>query len=158
MSEPDFIESQECLNIAQKLVEKYYMFIGYVDLDLVHFVEMDGYKSKNAPACVMSGLTQSWARDILRTSGSNKIYCFAVWSEIWEQTEKSKKEWLVFRSLYSISPALDGKIRNFDVQDYGFIVEYFVRSGYGPYWSEKDNLPSLLDNDIPLIVPMNDDD
>ena len=77
---------------------------------------------------------------------------------IWEQTEKSKKEWLIFKSLYSISPALDGKLRNFDVQDYGFIVEYFVRVGFGPYWQEKDSLPSLLDNDIPLIVPMNDDD
>jgi hypothetical protein len=134
------------------------MFIGYVDLSLVHFVEMDGYKSKNAPACIMSGLTQSWARDILRSSGNSKIYCFAVWSEIWEQTEKTKKEWLIFKSLYSISPALDGKIRNYDVQDYGFIVEYFVRSGFGPYWMDKDNLPSLLDNDIPLIVPMDDDD
>jgi hypothetical protein len=82
MSEPDFIESQECFNIAEKLIEKYYMFIGYVDLSLVHFVEMDGYKSKNAPACIMSGLTQSWARDILRSSGNSKIYCFAVLTEM----------------------------------------------------------------------------
>ena len=52
----------------------------------------------------------------------------------------------------------NGKIRNYDVQDYGFIVEYFIRSGFGPYWMDKDNLPSLLDNDIPLIVPMDDDD
>jgi len=37
MSDPDFLESEECLNIAQKLVEKYYPFIGYVDLNFSSF-------------------------------------------------------------------------------------------------------------------------
>jgi len=46
----------------------------------------------------------------------------------------------------------------FDVQDYGFIVEYFVRIGIGPYWEVKENLPSLLDGDdiLPLIIPLDD--
>ena len=160
MSEPDFLESQECLNIAQQLVEKYYMFVGYVDLNLVHFVEMDGYKSKNSPPYIMSGITQSWAKDILRSVGSSKIYCFGVWSELWEELEQSKKEWIIFRALYSISPTLDGKIRTFDVQDYGFITEYFVRTGFGPYWMEKENLPSLRKGSetLPLVIPLSDND
>jgi len=160
MSDPDFLESEECLNIAQKLVEKYYPFIGYIDLNLIHFVEMDGYKSRNSPAYVMSGITQSWARDILKQFGSNKVYCFGVWSDLWSEIEQSKKEWFIFRALYSISPSLDGKIRSFDVQDYGFITEYFVRAGFGPYWIHKDGLPSLLDSKgiLPLILPMDDDD
>jgi hypothetical protein len=62
--------------------------------------------------------------------------------------------------LYSISPSLDGKIRTFDVQDYGFITEYFVRSGFGPYWMSKEGLPSLLEGShaLSLILPMEDDD
>ena len=47
-----------------------------------------------------------------------------------------------------------------DVQDFGFITEYFVRAGYGPYWMLKDGLPSLLEGThaLPLILPMEDDD
>ena len=160
MNDPEFIESQECFNIAQQLVEKYYMFVGYVDLNLIHFVEMDGYKGKNSPPFIMSGITQSWAKDIIRSFGSGKIYCFGVWSELWEEIEQSKKEWIIFRALYSVSPSLDGKIRTFDVQDYGFITEYFVRNGFGPYWMEKENLPSLLkgSDTLSLVIPLSDND
>lgn len=63
MNDPEFIESIECKEIAEMLISKYYPFIGYVNLDLIHFVEMDGYKGKNAPPYIMSGLTQSWARE-----------------------------------------------------------------------------------------------
>jgi hypothetical protein len=160
MSDPEFIESIECKEISEKLVSKYYPFIGYVNLDLVHFVEMDGYKGKNAPPYIMSGLTQSWARGILQSLGNGKVYCLGVWSDLWEELEQSKKEWIIFRCLYSISPSLDGKIRTFDVQDYGFITEYFVRSGFGPYWMSKEGLPSLLEGShaLSLILPMEDDD
>jgi hypothetical protein len=121
---------------------------------------MDGYKGKNAPPYIMSGLTQSWARVILQSLGNGKVYCLGVWSDLWEELEQSKKEWIIFRCLYSISPSQDGKIRSFDVQDYGFITEYFVRAGFGPYWMLKDGLPSLLDGShaLPLILPMEDDD
>jgi hypothetical protein len=121
---------------------------------------MDGYKGKNAPPYIMSGLTQSWARGILQSLGNGKIYCLGVWSDLWEELEQSKKEWIIFRCLYSISPSQDGKIRSFDVQDYGFITEYFVRAGIGPYWMLKDGLPSLLEGShaLPLILPMEDDD
>ena len=92
MSDPDFIESTECKEIAEQLVSKYYPFIGYVNLDLVYFVEMDGYKGKNAPPYIMSGLTQSWARGILQSLGNGKVYCLGVWSDLWEELEQSKKE------------------------------------------------------------------
>ena len=87
-----------------------------------------------------------------------KLYCLAVWTEEWSELQKSKKEWIIFKCLYSISPSLDGKIRAVDVQDYGFILEYFIRSGFGPYWETKDDLPSLLDSNdgLPLIIPLED--
>ena len=58
-----------------------------------------------------------------------------------------------------VSPQGDGKIRPYDVNDFGFIVEYFVRAGFGPYWELKENLPSLLSgNDtLPLVIPMDDE-
>lgn len=160
MNNVDFEEAPDILLIAQKLQEKYYAFIGYVNLDSIYFTKMIGYKSRNAPVYQMSGLTQAWARSVLNELQSRKNYCLGVWADEWDELEKSKKEWIIFRCLYSISPADDGKLRPFDVNDYGFIVEYFVRSGIGPYWESKENLPSLLDgNDIlPLIIPMDDNE
>lgn len=159
MNNVDFEDAPDVLLIAQKLQEKYFAFIGYVNLETVYFTKMIGYKSRNAPPYIMSGLTQAWARSILNNHQSKKNYCLGVWDEEWDELEKSKKEWIIFRCLYSISPANDGKLRPLDVQDYGFIVEYFVRSGFGPYWEQKENLPSLLDgNDIlPLILPLDDE-
>lgn len=156
----DFIESKENLELAEKLQEKYFQFIGNVDLRRVYFAEMIGFKPKKAPVFNMSGITQAWARNILSTTDQKKDYCLAVWSDEWAEVETSKKEWIIFRSLFSVSPFGDGKLRPFDVQDYGFIVEYFVRIGLGPYWLEKENLPSLLSgNDtLPLILPLEDDE
>lgn len=158
--ETTFTESPEIKELAEKLQEKYFPFLGYIDLDLVCFAEMDGYKSKKAPIYQMSGITQGWVRDIIfqKFNSKEKRYCLAVWTEEWSDTPRSKKEWIVFKCLYSISPSLDGKIRNYDVQDYGFIVEYFIRTGYGPYWEMKDDLPSLLDsnNGLPLVIPLED--
>ena len=160
MNNVDFEEAPEVLDIAKKLQEKYYAFIGSVNLDSIYFTKMIGYKSRNAPVYIMSGLTQAWARSVLNNLQSRKNYCLGVWEEEWDELEKSKKEWIIFRCLYSISPADDGKIRPFDVQDYGFIVEYFVRIGVGPYWEAKENLPSLLDSDdiLPLIIPLDENE
>lgn len=159
MNNTEFVESSEITNIAKQLQEKYYPFIGYINLDEIFFSEMIGYKSKNAPVYQMSGLTQAWAREILLAEKKNKCYCLAVWQELWEELEQSKKEWIVFKCLFMVSPQGDGKIRPYDVNDFGFIVEYFVKAGFGPYWELKENLPSLLSgNDtLPLVIPMDDE-
>jgi hypothetical protein len=158
--ETTFTESLEIKEIAIQLQEKYYAFIGYIDLEIVCFAEMEGYKSKKASVYLMSGITQGWVRDIIfhKFNTKEKLYCLAVWTEEWSELQKSKKEWIIFKCLYSISPSLDGKIRAVDVQDYGFILEYFIRSGFGPYWETKDDLPSLLDSNdgLPLIIPLED--
>lgn len=158
--ETTFTESQEVKELAEKLQEKYFPFLGYIDLELVCFAEMDGYKSKKAPVYSISGITQGWVRDIIfhKFNSKEKRYCLAVWTEEWSELQKSKKEWIVFKALYSISPNLDGKMRPVDVQDYGFIIDFFVRSGIGPYWEIKDNLPSLLNGDdtLPLLLPLDE--
>lgn len=81
-----------------------------------------------------------------------------MWSEPWSELEKSKKEWIIFKCLFMVSPQGNGKIRPFDVIDYGFIIEYFVRLGFGPYWEVIEGLPSLLSGDVlPLVLPLNEE-
>ena len=156
----EYSESIEIKSIAQKLQEKYYPFIGYVDLEEIYFSEIIGFKPDKAPIWQISGLTQQWARDLMAEKSQQKMYCFAVWSDAWSEFSNNKKQWIIFRSLYSISPGGKGKLRTFDVQDYGFINEYFVRIGVGPYWQTKDELPSLLDGKepLPLILPMEEEE
>lgn len=156
----EFSESLDIKQKAKKLQEKYYPFIGYVDLDEIYFSEMIGFKPEKAPIWQMSGLTQQWARDLMASQTQQKMYCFAAWAEEWSDIPENKKEWIIFRALYSVSPQGKGKLRPFDVQDYGFITEYFVRVGVGPYWQDKDELPSLLaGNDVlPLVLPMDDEE
>jgi len=160
MENIEFQNSLEMSEIAKKLQERYFPFIGYVDLDEILFAEIIGFKPEKAPIFNMSGITQKWARDIILSNNQKKLYCFSAWSDSWSELTEAKKEWLIFRSIYSISPQGEGKIRPFDVQDHGFINEYFVRIGIGPYWITKDDLPSLLkDNEVlPLILPMDDDE
>lgn len=155
----EYLESLEIKTTAQKLQEKYYPFIGYVDLEEIYFSEIVGFKPDKAPTWQISGLTQQWARDLMSSKSQNKLYCFAVWTDAWAEISNNKKEWIIFRSLFSISPGGKGKLRSFDVQDYGFINEYFVRIGIGPYWLSKDDLPSLLDGKdvLPLILPMEEE-
>ena len=156
----EFHESIEMKEIAKKLQERYFPFIGYVDLDEIYFTEIIGFKPEKAPIYTMSGITQKWARDLISSSNQKKLYCFAAWVDNWSETPTEKKEWILLRCLYSVSPQGEGKLRPYDVQDYGFINEYFVRVGIGPYWETKDILPGLLKgNDVlPLVLPMEDDE
>lgn len=157
-------EYRECIankNIAEKLQEKYYPFLGYINLNEIYFAEMIGFEPKKAPAYIMQGVTSGWVREILNMNPETrgKQYCFAVWEEKWSNIPEQNKQWIIFRSLFSISPFGGGKIRAFDVNDYGFIVEYFVRMGFGPYWEHKENLPDLLKGEecLPLILPMDEE-
>lgn len=148
--------------LAQDLVEKYFPFIGYIDLDQICFILDDNPKPKKSPVYKVSGITQSWVRDIINASPENygKFYCISVYEEEWNELQKSQREWFMMKCLYSISPSLDGKIRSFEIFDYAFINEYFVRVGVGPYWELREDLPSLLDSNepLPLILPMLDED
>ena len=49
----EYRESLQNKTIAEKLQEKYYPFLGYIDLNEIYFAEMIGYESKKAPAYQM---------------------------------------------------------------------------------------------------------
>ena len=48
MNNVDFENAPDILDIAKKLQERYYAFIGSVNLDSIYFTKMIGYKSRNA--------------------------------------------------------------------------------------------------------------
>ena len=77
-----------------------------------------------------------------------------VYDEAWAEKTKAHKEWLMFRALFSLSPALDGTLRQIDVQDYSFILEYMIKNNYGANYMDQSILPSLLDSKDPIPIPL----
>jgi hypothetical protein len=150
-----FLEAPEIKSIAEKLKERYYVYIGYVDLEQIYFAEMVGHTPKKAKPVVVNGLAQKWVRDLLLGDVQDKkIYCLGVYEEKWAELTKAHKEWALFAALYSISPQNDGSIRQFEVQDYAFILEYFIKNNYGANYMNHSILPSLLDSKDPLAIPL----
>jgi hypothetical protein len=153
-----FVESFELLDLAQKLKERYYLFVGHVDLELMYFAEKVGEKPKKAKIGELSGVSNPWVKALMAKNGkNNKLYCMSVWSAEWAELSPAKREWTVFKLLCSVNPENDGKARKPDIQDFGFILDYFMNEGIGPYWESKDTLPSLLGAD-PLPIPPPPDD
>jgi hypothetical protein len=151
----EFYDAPDIKRLAEKLIERYYVYIGHADIDNIHFCEIDGVKPKSAPVCSMDGINKSWVRDLVITkSGDPKHYCFSVWSDDWKQLNDPQKEWQLFRCLYSIGQNNDGKLRRPDIEDYGFIVEFFVKNGISAKWETDDMLPSLLNSKNPLEIPL----
>jgi hypothetical protein len=148
-----FIESFELLELATKLRERYYIYVGQADLDLIYFAEKVGEKPKKGKVAELSGISNPWVKALMSKNGkNNKLYCMSVWGAEWSQLTPAQREWAVFKLLCSIEPANNGKLVKPDIQDFGFILEYFMNEGIGPYWESKDTLPSLLAND-PLPIP-----
>jgi hypothetical protein len=158
MANIEFIESYELLELAQKLKERYYLFIGHVDLEIIFFAEKIGEKPKKAKVAELSGVSNPWVKSLMAKNGkNNKLYCMSVHSAEWAEFSPAKREWAVFKLLCSVNPNNDGKIRKPDIGDFGFILEFFMNLGIGPYWEKQDTLPSLLGDD-PLPIPPPPDD
>jgi len=156
--ENEYQESKELYNLAKQIQEKYFAYVGYVDLEIIYFAEIIGFKSRKSSVNIMSGTSSAWVRNLLNMNSNRaKVYCMAVFSDEWTEIPQAKKEWLVFKMLYAVSPDLSGKIRSPDVMDYGFILEYMIKSGVGPYWEMRDDVPSLLKGDA-LHIPLPPED
>jgi len=150
-----FLESSELKNLAEKLKERYYVYVGYVDLEQIYFAEMVGEKPKKGPVIVLSGLSQKWVRDLLLGDVQDKkIYCLGAYDEAWSALSKAHKEWTMFKALFSIAPSMDGTLRQIDVQDHSFILEYMIKNNYGANYMNQSILPSLLDSKDPIPIPL----
>lgn len=149
-----YSESPEIRMLAEAIKDRYYLYVGHVDLDTVHFAEITGAaKPKKAKVGEISGISSPWVRQLIISLGNSRLYCMAVWSEEYEELSPASREWLVFEALYSIHPECDGKLRKPDVVEHGPIVEYFASTNVGLYWRKAEILPSLLSGDAPLPIP-----
>lgn len=151
-------KSNEVMELANKIKQRYYLYVGQVDLENVFFAEIDGEKPKRAGIMEVSGVSSSWVRYIL-DQNHNALYCMAVWGQEWLDLAPNVKEWLVFDALLRIDPENTGKIRKPDINEFGMILDYFGNIGIGAYWRNKsDKLPSLLGGIDPLPIPLPPDD
>jgi hypothetical protein len=153
-----YVQSLELYEIALKLKERYYLHLGHVDLDIIYFAEKLGDKPKKGKIAELSGISNPWVKALLaKNQNDNKLYCMSVWSAEWLEVTPAKKEWMVFKMLCSVHPQNDGKLNKPDISDFGYIQEFFMNAGVGPYWESQDDLPSLLGAD-PLAIPPPPDD
>ncbi len=87
-----FLEAPEIKTMAEKLKERYYVYIGYVDLEQIYFAEMVGSTPKKAKPIALNGLAQKWVRDLLLGDiQDKKIYCLGVWEENPERAPQKVK-------------------------------------------------------------------
>lgn len=142
-------ECQEIKDIAKKLKEKYYLYIGYVNLDSIFFAKLTGEKPKKANILNVSGIKSAWVKYVLQRMSSEYVYCIYVWEEYWDNIYDSLQEWMIFDALLRIDQSCEGELREPDVCEWGFIVEYI-----GPYWRRREDLPSLLKSKNPLPIPL----
>ena len=104
MENIEYQPSLEILEIAKKLQERYFPFIGYVDLDEILFAEIIGFKPEKAPIYTMSGVTQKWARDLILSNNQKKTYCLSVWRLLSKLTVQRVPSY----SIMSLALALKG--------------------------------------------------
>jgi hypothetical protein len=147
-SEVTYRESVNLRTMARELQERYFLHLGYVDLDAVFFAEKIGEKPPKAQVVELSGVRAPWVRQILSEHSSNIRYCLSAWLTEWAETPYPRQEWLVFDALYSIDPKNDGKMRGKDIHEHGIIADFL-----GVYWREDDEVPSLLQSPEPLPIP-----
>jgi len=147
----EYIESMSLKNMAEQLVDKYNIYLGYIDIENIFFASIDGVKPPKASPIFISGVASKWVRQILGKIPNGQLYCIAIWESEWESLWKSKQEWLLFDCLLCVGRNNDGSLRKRDCNEWAIIVEYL-----GPYWRIKDDveLPSLLDSPDPLPIPM----
>lgn len=148
MAERIYNVSHELRGMAEKLVSRYYLYLGTVDLDNIFFAEIEGEKPKRGKVMEVSGIRSAWVKQE-RQKDNKTLYCLSVWGEDWDDIDPYKREWMVFDALMRISPINDGSLRKPDIQEFGCIVEFL-----GPYWREKEQLPGLLDGDEALPIPL----
>jgi hypothetical protein len=75
-----FLEAPEIKTLAEKLKERYYVYIGYVDLEQIFFAEMVGFTPRKAKPIALNGLAQKWVRDLLLsdTRSCSPIFVFQI--------------------------------------------------------------------------------
>lgn len=145
-----YSEASEMKDLATKIKERYFLYVGHVDLDTIHFTFKNAETiPKSAKIAELSSIKSAWVRQILAMLHDNRLYCISSWEEMWNDLEPEQKEWLIFDLMYSVHPSCDSRLRKPDVSEHGIICEFL-----GPYWRRGETpLPSLLGSIDPLPIP-----
>lgn len=147
-NEVTYRESVNLRALARELKERYFLHLGYVDLEAIYFAEKIGEKPVKSPIMDLSGIKSPWVRQLLIQHSSNTRYCLATWLTEWSELPVAQQEWMMFDALYSVGPENDGKIRTKDVHEHGIIADFL-----GVYWRNDKEVPSLLRSKDPLPIP-----
>lgn len=147
-NEITYRESVNLYALARQLQERYYIHLGYIDIDSIYFADKIGDKPPKAQVIEVSGVRNQWVRQILSNTPNNKLYCVAAWFTEWSELQYNQQEWLMFDTLYSIGVESGGKLRSRDVFEHGIIADYL-----GVYWRKDADIPSLLNSPDPLPIP-----
>ena len=150
MDKITFTAAPDLQLLASKLKDRYYLYLGHVDLEMVHFTFKSAEKiPKSAKIMELSSIKSAWVRQLLAMLHDNRLYCISVWEEMWLELSPAQQEWLLFDAMYTIHPACDSRLRKPEVVEHGIICEFL-----GPYWRKAEApLPSLLGGIDPLPIP-----
>ncbi len=154
MADKVYTEALDLKLTCEKIKDRYYLYLGHVDLDAIFFAEVSGaVRPKKGAVAEISGVSAQWLKQRLQEQADYTLYCLSVWGDDWTELSPNTQEWVLFDLLYSIDPANEGKLRKRDVQEHGIICEYL-----GPYWRGKhakgEDLPGLLSSKDPLPIPL----
>jgi hypothetical protein len=136
-------ESYELRQQIQTLISRYPFNIGHIIVDKIYCAKIIGDKPKRTPVLELSGINNMWLKHILSQGEGNYFYGLAVWETAWDEMYLTKKEWLLFDSLLSISPQMDGTLRKKDVYEWGCMIAIG-----GCYWRQSGELPLLSSGPI----------
>jgi len=82
----DFVTSKEVEDLARKLVEVMYPWVGYIEPDDVYWAEITSDKPKNSkPVCLEKG--KDWVKKL-----TGKEYMVAVYSECWLDWDEQRRQ------------------------------------------------------------------
>jgi len=138
--QPIWNESEEFINMAGKLIEKYVERFGDIDVDQIiayTCVNKDRPDGKTKPYD-MNGSTPP------ESFTNSKTYFIKMFNDVWERTNEQKLA-LVFSALSRIDPTNPGKVKPLDYSDQEEMVNNF-----GANWHERGDLPDLLGVSVDL--------
>jgi len=133
-----WIEVEDFIELANKLVEKYPEKFGEVDINqLVAYVCVN--KDKPESKCRPYDMTGSKEPESFTNS---KTYFVKMFNDIWDKTRQQKLA-IVFSVLCRIEPSNPGKVKPFDYADQDEMV-----TNFGAHWHNRGDLPDLLNDNV----------
>jgi hypothetical protein len=145
----DFMTSKEVEDIARKLCEVMYPWIGYIEPDEVYWAEITSDKPKNSkPICIEKG--KDWVKKL-----AGKEYMVAVYSECWVEWDDQRRQHELLHAMAQISGIKPlPPSYNFHMDGLRFVMgSDLVESDWRRANNKGAVLPDLLDEKVRACFP-----